>query len=290
MCEILGTYLAKDSYAEYRNRLNADRLKLPNLSNPIEQEQELPQKEKPAYGKTAGYSLKEIENYGEFTGPNNYYQSVAITAKGPIVTDGLQNHNSRTIKAKRIEENTDFPDATKIGKETLPRDLQQFDEPDDRRVYDLPPGKWPKPLTDIRVMKRVDDDSYRPPSPLKELPPFPDEEAFYSNIVHYVGGPAYQNTTQTNYLTGAKIHEMLNNAKYTRPPGRYAPEQYEERIVNRKRDARDVYYTHSRRYIKGLDGMDQTHATPFTQKSMIPSTRRSIPATVRKTFGSSRDL
>ncbi|CAI2367627.1 unnamed protein product [Moneuplotes crassus] len=284
-----GTYLPQDAYVEYKRRQNADRLQLPKLSNPIDINEGSEQRLRPAYGKVEGYGLKEIENYGEFSGPNSYYQSVIPTAKGPIVTDGIQNHNSRIIKTKRIDENTDFPALTKIGREKLPRDLQQFDEPDDRRLYELPPGKWPKPLTDIRVMKKVHDDSYRPPSPLKELTPFPDEEEFHSKIVHYVGDP-YKNTSQTNYLTGAKVYNMINNAKYDKPPGRYAPEQYEERIVNRKRDLRDVYYVHSRRYIKGTDGMDQATATPFTQRSKIPSTRRSIPATVRKTFGSSSNF
>ena len=245
-----------------------------------------------------GYSMKEVENYGEFSGKENAYKSIEVSEKGPLVTDGLQNHNHRILEKKRVEENTDYVDKTIIGKERQPREFRQFDPPKEHRIYELPLGKWPRPKEDIKVIKKVHDDTYKPPTPLKEMTPFPDESLYNIKTINYTRDP-YEHTANTNYLTGAKVFNGLNNSRYDRPAGMYAPEQYEEMLVKRNRDKKkDTYYVDTRRYIKPTDDMTaytpyiKNPYTPFSRKSNVPTSRmsgaysgKSIPATVRKTFG-----
>jgi hypothetical protein len=272
--------------------VSAEVLSLPQISAELNLVPRKLRKNFPSVSLSPGYSLKELENCGEFAGPSSHYNSVMHTAEGPIVPNGLQNHNARIIKEKRIGENTDYVERTSIGREKLGKSLQLYDEPDKRRIYELPPGKWPKPGEPVRVLKKCDDNTFRPPSPLVEMTPFPDEDGFKSKIVKYIGDP-YENTAQSSYLTGAKIYHGLNNAKYDRPIGRYAPEPYNQLSVKRKRDARDVYYVDTRKYIPGRDSMNPyTSATPYSRKpnpSVIPDTRQSIPASARQSFGNTRN-
>ena len=259
-------------------------MSFPTLSVPIQTATRSPPKERSSVGRSPGYSLKEIENYGEVAGPSSFYHTLIPTAVGPFVTDGLQNHNSRLIKEKRLDENTDFMERTQIGKEKLAKDLREYDEPEERRVYELPRSKWPRPDKPVRVIKKCHDETFRPPTPLEEMTPFPDVEKFKTKAINYIGDP-YENTAQTSYLTGAKSYNGLNNAKYDKPPGYYAPEPYEQRIVKRPRDKRDVFYADTRKYLPGFDSMNTlASATPYSRRSNLPDTRRSIPSTVRRTF------
>jgi hypothetical protein len=234
--------------------------------------------------KWSGYSLKEIENYGELSGPDFHYSSIEVKDTGPIVLHGLQNHNYNLVKEKRIQENTDYMEMTKIGIEKLSKEHRLYDEPQDRRFYEMPMGMWPRPKEKTYVNKKLGDSTYRPPSPLEEMTPYPNYEKFKSKTTNYLSEP-YNLTAQTNYLTGATSRHMLNNAKYDRAPGYHVPEQYEHSEVKKKLDKRDIYFVDTRRYLPAMDSMNPvTNATPYSRKSILPDSRRSIPSTARKTF------
>ena len=133
-------------------------------------------------------------------------------------------------------------------------------------------------------MKKWHDETYRPVSPLQEMTPYPDVEEFKSKVVNYVKEP-YENTAQTNYLIGAKKYYALNNSRYDNPPSYFNPEQYEPKVTNRPNNKRDVFYTHSRKYLPYTDNMNpSTMATPYSRRSNLSETRRTIPSTSRKAF------
>lgn len=250
----------------------------------VEYTQPKPTKQHMPLSKVRGYAKREIENYGEVTGKDSVYHSIKTTDTGPVVTNGLQNFNHKLVMDKRIYDNTDYMERTQIGLERLTRDQRIYDEPSERRIYELPPGKWPKPKEDIKVVKKLNDPTYRPPSPLEEMTPFPDYERFKSSVTNYLSKP-YEFSAQTNYLTGATSRKVLNHAKFDRAPGYHVPEQYNQPSINRPKDKRDIFYSHTRKYLPNFDSMNPIqNATPFTNRSRMPDSRQTIPSTARKTF------
>ena len=213
------------------------------------------------------------------------YKSVEQKEDGPFVFNGIQNHNYDIVKDFKLRQNTDNPNLDTVLSGRLPRDLREFVEPKERRLYEFAPHKWPRPDKPIRLMRSCNDKTYKPPTPLKEMKPYPKVDKFRSKVVHYLDKP-YYNTVHTNYLTGAKKRGMLNNEHYEKVPGRYAPEPFNSISVNRKRDKKDVYYIDTRKYIQNMDNMvNPINDTPYTSRMSYKSTSRlAVPATPRKIF------